>query len=230
MLFSNIPLLLEILEQITQDWKREATPFQKAINDSDTEDEKLFHVSQAFIRLQPCYLKCLFSHSMFFVALEGAYNVFYAELNALNREPQFRVNHEGPPTAHAYIEKVRLVRNISIVHLGSNEVEKIDSAAAMMWQPLTLGKDISASWDLDKLTFGAMKLTVRDRAGKVVNQSADMEIGGIPELSTECSKYINKYDQICADYLGKIGAKLPVTVGDIEYSEFKKIPASVSSP
>jgi len=31
MLFSNIPLLWEILEQITQDWKREATPFRRYV-------------------------------------------------------------------------------------------------------------------------------------------------------------------------------------------------------
>jgi hypothetical protein len=220
MLFSNIPLVWEILDQITQDWKREVTPFQKAVDDSTIESEKQWHVYQAFHDLQPCYLKCLFSYSMFFVALKKAYDLFYNELSALNRKPQFGIVCEEKPKPNAYIKKVWRIRDISISHIGSKSSKKIDSLAAMMWQPLVLQKDIIGSWDLDKLTFGGMKLRGRDTTGNVISESADMEIGGIPELSAECSNYLDRYDQICAGYLSTMCAKLPMTVGDIDNFEF----------
>ncbi len=92
-LYFNIPTLWNILQSIELDWKRETEPFQLKINRSTSESERSYHFSRAFIGLQPHYLKCLFSYVMFFVSLESAYDLFYSELDALNREPVFRVKH-----------------------------------------------------------------------------------------------------------------------------------------
>ncbi len=225
MLFSNIPLLWEILELIIRDWERETTPLQAVVNSSSGEHEKLFHTSKAFITLQPHYLKSVFSFAVFVIALEGAYDRFYEELNALNRKSFLRVSHDKKPKPTAYVEKVRMIRNISVAHIGSKKERATNAAAAMMWQPMTLGKGINESWDLNKMTFGGMKLTLRDSTGKVIDQSDNLGIKGIPEMDSLCRQYLDEYDRVCAAYLKAIHAKLPVTIGDEEYFEFKaKVP------
>jgi hypothetical protein len=220
-LFSDIPLLWQILGIVVSDWRREIAPLQKAIDTAGTESEKLYHFSRAFFSLQPHYLKCLFSYSVFFVALEGAYGVFYTQLNELNRRAFFNCTHRKPPNRTNYTEKVRLIRNISLVHMGSNEEDPVTSAAAMMWQPLTASKKQDEEWDLDKITFGGFKRIARDAKGNTISQSRDLEIRGTSELETECRRYLLEYDTLCSDYLKAIHAKLPITVGDEEYSELK---------
>ena len=140
MLFSDIPLLWTILDLVVQDWKREVTPLQAAIDNATNENEKRLRALQAFSNLQPYYLKCLFSFVMFFIALERAYKQFHKELDLLNRKPFFRFAHDREPTPTAYIEKVKKIRNISIEHILSTryKITAINSAAAMMWQPMTL--------------------------------------------------------------------------------------------
>ena len=206
---------------VTQDWKREVTPLQETINNSSNENEKWFHVAEAFSSLQPLYLKCLFSYALFFIALEGAYERFYEELNALNKEPFFRVEHNKKPKPTAYVNKVKMIRNISIAHIGSKNVRAVTSAAAMMWQPLTLCNEPNASWNIDSMTFGAFKLVLRDATGIVIHQSDDLEIKGIPVLDKQCKQYLDEFDRICSDYLKAIHARLPITVGDENYLEFK---------
>jgi hypothetical protein len=63
MLFSNIPLLWEILELVVKDWKQAITPMQTAIDNAFNEQERTFYSSQGFYTLQPYYLKCLFSYA-----------------------------------------------------------------------------------------------------------------------------------------------------------------------
>jgi hypothetical protein len=102
MLFSNIALLWDILELVVQDWKREVTPVQAATGGATNENERVSLTTlQAFVNLQPCYLKCLFSYAMFFIALEGAYHEFHQELQALNRKPFLRIKHDKPPNPTA---------------------------------------------------------------------------------------------------------------------------------
>ena len=206
---------------VVQDWKRESTPLQEAVDNSLTENEKLFHVVKAFGSLQPLYLKCLFSYTMFFIALEGAYHRFYEELNALNQKPFFKVLHNKKPKPTAYIEKVRMIRNISIAHIGSKNARAANSVAAMRWQPMTLGKKTNESWNLDSIVFDAMKLVLRDATGTVIDQSDDLEIKGVLELDKQCKQYLDEYDSVCSDYLKAIHARLPMTVGDENYFEFK---------
>ena len=54
---------------------------------------------------------------------------------------------------------------------------------------------------MDRITFGGMKLTLRDLEGKVIVQSDDLEIKGIPEMDRLCRQYLDDCDCICADYL-----------------------------
>jgi hypothetical protein len=227
MLFSNIQLLWEILDMVVQDWKRESTPLQDAVDSSLTENEELFHALEAFVSLQPLYLKCLFSYAMFFIALVEAYDRFYKELNALNRKSFFNVRHNKKPNPTAYIQKVRTIRNISLAHLGSEEARVVNSVAAMMWQPMTLGKKTNESWNLDSMAFGSMEHTLRDATGAMIDQSDDFEVKGIPELDGQCKQYLDEYDNVCTDYLKAIHAKLPLTVDDEMYFEFK---LSTSNP
>jgi hypothetical protein len=212
---------------VVQDWKRESTPLQEAVDSSHTENEELFHMAKAFGSLQPLYLKCLFSYAMFFIALEGAYDRFYEELNALNQKPFFKVTHNKKPKSTAYIEKVRMIRNISIAHMGSKNAQAVNSVAAMMWQPMTLGKKTNETWNLDSMAFGSMVHTLRDAKGAVIDQSDDFEVKGIPELDGQCKQYLNEYDNVCTDYLKTIHARLPLTVGDEKYFEFN---LSTSNP
>ncbi|MFZ1508774.1 MAG: hypothetical protein WAV74_18550 [Anaerolineae bacterium] len=206
---------------VAQDWKREVTPLQEAVNSSLNENEELFHMTKAFSSLQPLYLKCLFSYAVFFIAIEGAYDRFYEELNALNQKPFFRVKHNKKPKPTAYVEKVRMIRNISIAHIGSKKERAANSAAAMMWQPMTLSKKTNESWNLDSMAFGAMKLTLRDATGTAIDQSDDLEIKGVLDLDKQCKQYLDEYDSICSDYLKAIHARLPIDVGDEKYLEFK---------
>lgn len=215
-LFSNIPLLWEILELVVQDWQREVSPMQAAVNSASNENKRLFHTLKAFTALQPHYFKCFFSYAMFFVALENTYDRFYEQLNALNRKPFLQVNHNKKPKPTLYITKIRKIRNLSIAHILSKKASAADSTAAAMWQPMTLsGKN------LDRMTFGAMKLALHDSTGKVINQSSDFEVKGIPEMDQLCRAYLDKYDRTCADYLSAIQTRLPITVADEQYFEFK---------
>lgn len=221
MLFSNIPLLWEILELVVHDWQREITPLQDSIDGASDENERLIHTVQAFAALQPHYLKCLFSYVLFFTALENAYDRFYEQLNALNRKSFLRVKHAKKPKPTAYIRKIRRIRNLSIAHVLSKEASAADSAAAIMWQPMTLDGKIGQAHDLNRMTFGAMKLTLRDSTGKVMDHSDDFEVKGILEMDQQCRAYLNAYDRTCADYLSKIHARLPIAIGDEQYFEFK---------
>ncbi|MFT3893604.1 MAG: hypothetical protein QM730_18400 [Anaerolineales bacterium] len=221
-LYTNIPMLWKILESVIQDWERAAEPFQNSIDSSKTENEKIYHVGRALLELPIYYFKCLFSYVTFFVALENAYDLFYEELNAINRMKVFRVQHHKKPQRNSYIEKVRAVRNISIAHIGSKEVSRIDAKAGMMWEPLMLTKKIDEAWDLSKLSFGSGKWKSRDLTGNTIEeQSIDLEIGGISEMRSECMNFIDRYDEVCAEYLNALAEKLPVEEGDTFYSFVK---------
>ncbi len=221
MLFSNIQMMREILELVVIDWERETTPLQTAIDNASSEGETLFHVSKAFNTLQPFFLKGIFSYAVFFVALEGAYDRFYEELNILNRKPFLRVLHDKKPKPTPYIEKVRRIRNISVAHIGSKKASPANAIAAMMWQPMTIRKKANESWDLNKMAFGDMKHILSGPTGAIIDESDDFEITGIVEMDNLCRQYLDEYDDACTSYLKAILAKLPITIGDEQYFEFK---------
>jgi hypothetical protein len=204
-----------------KDWDREATPYQLEIDKAKTENEKIYHIAMGISNLQTHYLKCLFSYVMFFVSLDKAYDLFYEELNKINRLPVFKVKHQKKPLKNSYIEKVRQVRNIAIAHIGSEKVSPIDSKAGMMWDSLVLSKSKDVEWDINQWAFGAMKLSSQNSTGIVTNQSVDLEIGSIHELHNQCMEYLDRFDDICACYLESLIQKLPVSDRDTKYSFLK---------
>ena len=222
MLFSNIPLLWEILELIVKDWEQAVTPMQSAIDNASNENERTFYLLQGFRALQPHYFKCLFSYAFSFISLQHAYDQFYKELKDLSK-PSLKVKCIPKPKRTPYIRKVEMIRNISIAHMDSKKAKPIDVEAATMWQPMTLAKGTSKSWDLNKMTFGGFKVTSHNSSGNIVDQSTDLEINGIIEMDNQCRDYLDKYDRVCAKYLAKIQAKLPITIGNEQYSVLQSV-------
>jgi hypothetical protein len=220
MLFANIPLLWEILELVVKDWEQAIIPMQSAIDTASSENEREFHFSQGFITLQPHYLKCLFSYAFFFVSLQLAYDQFYKELKDLSNS-FLQVKCIPKPKSTPYIQKVKTIRDKSIAHLDFGRGKPIDVEAATMWQPMTFEKRASESWDLNKMTFGGLKVVSHDQQGNIIDQSCDLEIKGINEMDKQCREYLNEYDRVCADYLTRIQAKLPITLDDEKYSVFQ---------
>lgn len=220
MLFGNISMLGKFLQMIVQDWKRDATSFQTQIDASTNGGEAMFIMSKAFLELQPLCLKCLFSYAFFFTSLEDAYLRFYAELNYLNR--QLRVKHDSPPARGSFIEKVRTVRNYSIAHIGSNRKGVLNRHSAMSWQPMTLSKGTGEKWNLDDLTFGSMKWSVYDAHGKLIDQSDDIEITGVPKMDRLCSEYLGDYERLCSAYLEAVHARLPIKINNVRYYSFRQ--------
>lgn len=225
MLFANITLLWEILELVVKDWERAVIPIQGAIDNASSESEREFYFSQGFIALQPHYLKCLFSYAFFFVSLQHAYDRFHKELKDLS-DPLLRVNHIPKPKTTPYIQKVEMIRNISIAHIDSKRKKPIDVEAATMWQQMTIARKINELWDLNKMTFGEFRVIYRDRLGNIVDKSIDLEIKGIYEMDIRCKEYLNRYDIVCVEYLTNIQAKLPITIGNEYYSVFQSSPKS----
>lgn len=218
-LYTNISMLWKILESVIKDWELAAEPFQTNIDSSTTENEQIYHIGRALLELPTCYFKCLFSYVTFFVALENAYDLFYEELNAINRAQAFGIRHQKKPKRSSYIEKVKNVRNISIAHIGSKQVPRIDAKAGMMWESLSLTKSKDEAWNVNRLSFGSGKWKSRDLAGNIIEeQSIDLEIGGVSELQGECMNYIDRYDEVCASYLNALAEKLPTEDDDIFYS------------
>jgi hypothetical protein len=111
---------------------------------------------------------------------------------------------------------VRTIRNISLAHIGSERKGAATAAAAMTWVSV-MTKQSGADWNLDAITYGGFKLTLRDRNGDVIGQSDDLEIKSTSELDAQCRLYLLEYDTACSSYLRAIHAKLPITVGDEKY-------------
>jgi hypothetical protein len=219
--FGNIRLLREFLGLVVRDWTREVVPYQNAVDSGATEDERLLRMAKAFLELQPYFLKCLFSYCVFFVSLQCAYEQFYSELNALNRETSLKVSHDSCPKTNEYIEKVRRIRNLSVAHPGSRrEVNLANRSLSMQWQPMSLHKMFTESWDLNAMTFGGFQVTMRDALGNITGKSDDFKIVGILEMDGQCSTYLDEYDRVCAAYLNAIMTKLPKRVDNYEYKAF----------
>jgi hypothetical protein len=214
----NIALLWQILALTVADWRRELQPYQDAV-DAAAENAVLAESARAFSELQPYFLKTLFSYAVFVVALETAYEGFYADLNRLNEARCLRVPHGKPPTRTSFMNKVRLIRNVAIAHIGSDRVSTATSIAASSWQPMSLGARIGERPNLDRITFGGLRTIITIRGGTKV-ESEDLEVEGISELDRHCDEYLSKYDQMCVQYLDAIHSRLPIVDGNVRYSSF----------
>lgn len=100
------------------------------------------------------------------------------------------------------------MRTIALVHLGSTQVPEADSAAGFLWTPVSLSGTADAC-DLSRITFRPGRVVLKDRAGAIIGDSADLEINGIPELEHNCGAFLQQCDTVCADYLRALQARLP---------------------
>jgi len=204
------------MDLTVSDWFREVTPWQQRVDQAARESDRLSAALEGFSILQPYFLKTLFSYAVFFVSLEDVYFRFYADLNELNRKPFLCVRHRKPPTKTPYVKKVRLIRNVAIAHVASSNTNPATAIAAASWQPMSIDTQVGGMWDLDRITFGALRVRTHDGTGSVGN-SKDLKIQGIAELDRHCRRYLSEYDTVCASYLGAIHGRLPIDVGSQRY-------------
>ena len=207
-LLSNIPMLHLILEEVVEDWLRAVKPYQKKVDDADSESAMILAMGSGFMELQPQLLKCLFSYAFFFVATDEAYKRLYEELNQANKDPGLRLQHGKPPQETPFVKKIRTIRNIAIAHFSakpSKKVSAIDAFAAMSWQPMSLGWSEGSRPDLEKLTFGSGGFSGTDDSGQSV-ESKDLEVPGVRAAHKHCLPYLNQYDKMCCDYLEALHA------------------------
>lgn len=200
-LFSKFDLLHYFLDETLEDWKRASLPYQSKIDSSSENSDFPALAAYAFLELQPIFLKCVFSYAMFFVAADSAYNLFYSQLNRANNISGLHVKHKKPPKKNATIKKLKMVRDWSIVHIGSQKASEVDKLSAISWRPISWRRKSDESWDVNELTFGAFQRIRRDADGTVLAKSQDIELPGLPDLHDECKEYFEKFDEVCTEYL-----------------------------
>lgn len=216
--FTNIALLWQILALTVADWRRELRPYQEAV-DAAAENAVLAESMRAFSELQPYLLKTLFSYAVFVVSLESVYEQLYADLNRLNEVECLRVPHGKPPQRTSFMNKVRLIRNIGIAHIGSERVSAATSITASSWQPMSLATRIGERPNLDRITFGGLRTIITTHGGTKL-KSEDLQVEGISELDRNCDEYLTRYDEMCVQYLDAIHSRLPIVDGNVRYSSF----------
>ena len=208
-LFSNIPMLHRILEEIVKDWLRALGPYQKKVDEVDGEMEQALAAVRGREDLDPVFLKCLFSYVLLFAATDKAYEHFYAELNRANNVSGLRLRYGKPPPKSAFVEKIIRIRNTAIAHFPSDRADPIDAFAAMTWQPMSLSWSKGVRPDLEKLTFSPGRFRGTDESGQRV-ESQDLEIPGVKTAHYDhCLPYLNRYDEVCCAYLQALQDKLP---------------------
>lgn len=112
-----IPTLWVILHQIDSDWKDHASSYSYSALKKHHIHKAEFFV-HALDELEPRYIQCLFSYINFFFTLENGLSIFYDELKNLKDELGLRLRIAKKPKRVPYIEKLRLVRNNTVVHWG----------------------------------------------------------------------------------------------------------------
>lgn len=198
-----IPTFWAILHQIDRDWKEHALKFSFATaNAHDTDRNRLLF--EALEELKPRFIQCLFSYINFFFTVETGYSIFHDELKNLKDKLRLRLKVAKKPKRNPYIEKLRLVRNHTVVHWGGpDKKHDIDSRAGRYW-----GFSFSTNADsLVDLEFGSLTLVgAKDRVLK-----------SLPETHKICTDHLKQYDLISANLLSEIVKHLPIKTGDLEY-------------
>ena len=208
-LFTNIPMLHQILEEVVGDWLRAVEPYQSQVDDADSESMQLYAVLSLFAELPPVFLKCLFSYAFLFVATEGAYEVLYRGLNKANDLSGLRLRHRKPPKRTPFVCKMRMIRNIAIAHFPSDKPDAITAGAAMSWQTMGLSHKQGERPNVEKLTFGLGRSSITDASGRTM-ESQDLEVPGVKTAHYDhCLPYLEEYDEICCEYLQALQAELP---------------------
>lgn len=233
-LFWNITLLWGILDRIVSDWRAVASRYQRRI-DTATKHGGEKGASSAFNALyneiKSYFVQHLFSYITFFLMLEDAYDCIYRNLNELNKEPFLQLKHGTPPLKPAMRDKIDLVRNKSIAHLGDRIKNKslppftaeldsgdvIDSICGLIWD-LAYPTKRNGAAVVEDMIFGATGTIRENRLKGEVFQPQDRMIGPIPSMHNELVAYLTIFDEVCADYLSAIRGKLPIEIDKTRYS------------
>jgi hypothetical protein len=202
-----IPTLWTILFQLENDWLEEAGKYVYMGNLEDDLSRTTF-LLEALEALRPRYIQCLFSYINFFFLLENGFGVLYAELRQLARQLNLPLKLGKKPKREEYIEKLRRVRNHTVVHWGGpDKKHDLNSRAGRMW---------GFAWsntatDLKEIEFGFLSVV----------GSEDRILKSIAETHRVCVAYLQQYDPLCFDLLTRIIAHLPITVGTQTYEAVK---------
>ncbi|MBI5294621.1 MAG: hypothetical protein HY869_04030 [Chloroflexi bacterium] len=198
-----IPTLWIILQQIIDDWKKYSAEFSfTSVNDPNI--SKIEFQFNTFDELEPRFINCLFSYINFIFLLENGFDVMFDELKGLAKELDLPIKIPKKPKRNAYIQRLRLVRNHTVVHWGGpKNKDYIDSRAGRNW-----GFSIPTDADtLEDISFGYVSLVGAN----------DRELRTLAQTHMEVTAYLRKYDVACAGMLKEIVQFLPIKKGSLEY-------------
>ncbi len=198
-----IPTLWQVLHLINSDWHNAATDNSMPQDNAEGSELALWQMD-ALETLKPRYIQCLFSYINFFFTLENGFQVLLSELGEVNHELSLRLPMPKRPKRTAYINKLRRVRNYTVVHWGGpHNKNELDSCAGRYWGFSWPGK----AKNMTDLTFGSASLV----------GASDRVLQPIPDTHQLCMAYLKQYDEQCADLLTRIVAHLPKTIGTRKY-------------
>jgi hypothetical protein len=203
LLTSKLPYIKRFLELIMSDWLKESTPKQKQMDIASQKGEPIFELTESFMSLEPIFLKCLFSFAFFFTSIDTVYIGIHRMINWINSDPKRRIRLTKPPKKPLELEKLIKVRHWCIAHLGDVKAAKIDTLSSLYWTPLAISKESSQSWDLNRMSFGTMKIRGKNADG-TITESTDLELENIPKLYEIASKYLSDFDQVCVDNIEEL--------------------------
>ena len=198
-----IPTLWTILHQLEADWEDIAQGHVYAGDPAD--DLARFAFLHATLEmLESRYIQCLFSYINFFCLLENGFGVLYDKLKVVSHELKRRLKLPKKPKPTEYVQRVRRVRNHTVVHWGGPGLKhQLDSRAGRMWG---FAWSTSAT-DLGGLEFGYMGVVgANPRVLKALGETHHL-----------CVQYLQQLDAVCAELLGSIVAQMPITIGTREY-------------
>ena len=138
------------------------------------------------------------------VAVIFSFKIVLSEFGKLDRELGLKLDVPKHPKRPPYIDKLRRVRNSTVVHWGGSEKKhQLDSQAGRRW---------GFSWpgdatDLRNLAFGSQS----------VIGAQDRGLQPIPATHEVCMKYLKQYDDKCVDLFRGIASHLPITLGTRQY-------------
>jgi hypothetical protein len=205
LLQNNVSLLHNFLDLEIEDWNRVSSPVQKDIDETSEKGALIFTGIEAFIKLEPYFLKCLFSYAFFFVSLENCYKNLYNELIELGKNPKYRVEHSKRPRRSPDLENLFRVRNWSIAHIGeANTKNKEDKIALMSWTPVLVSKINSNSWDYNKILFETLNVRINPADGGLINTNSKLELPDILTLHKEAEEYYSKYEDNILNILERL--------------------------
>ncbi len=232
-LFRNIPLLWGILDRLVVDWHGVAIESQTIIDTAcknDGPDGARTAFNSLYEHIQSHFIQSLFSYVMLFLTLEDAYDCLYRSLEDLNDHTRLHVDHRRRPSEPDIRRRIGLVRNKSIAHLGQRVTGRslrpfttqlgsedvVDSVSGLRWD-LAYPTRADGTPIVEDIVFGGVGVILENRFQGEVFRSKDREVGPLRLVHDVLGAYLADYDEVCADYLTSIHARLPVEVDGARY-------------